>query len=37
MWTILTAVFVIGIVWGGVIIFLKKAITFEKNKKEEIE
>jgi hypothetical protein len=34
METIITALFVIGTVWGGVIIFLRRAIKFEKNKKE---
>lgn len=34
---ILTAIFVIGTIWGGVIIFLRKAILYEKNKKEDPE
>jgi hypothetical protein len=34
METIFTALFVIGTVWGGVIFFLRRAIKFEKNKKE---
>jgi len=34
METIITAVLVIGTVWGGVIIFIRKAIQFEKSKKE---
>lgn len=31
--TIITAIFVIGIVWGGVSFFLSQAVKFEKNKK----
>ncbi len=34
METIITAVLVIGTVWGGVIIFIREAVKFEKNKKE---
>ena len=37
METILTAIFVGGIVWGGVIIFLRKAIKFEKKKSKNQE
>jgi hypothetical protein len=37
METILTALFVLGIVWGGVIIFLRKAIKFEKEKRKNQE
>lgn len=32
--TIITAILVIGIVWGGVSFFLSQAIKFEKNKKD---
>lgn len=35
--TIITAILVIGIVWGGVSFFLLRAIKFEKNKKDEEE
>jgi hypothetical protein len=31
--TIITAVIILGIVWGGLIIFLFKASSFEKKKK----
>jgi hypothetical protein len=34
METLLTAIFVCGIVWGGVIIILRMAIKFEKKKRE---
>jgi len=33
--TIVTAIFVIGIVWGGVSYFLFRAIKFEKSKKSD--
>lgn len=35
--TIITALLVIGIVWGGVSFFLSRAIKFEKNKKDDEE
>lgn len=35
--TIITAILVIGIVWGGVSFFLSQAIKFEKNKKDNEE
>jgi hypothetical protein len=30
--TLIIMIFVIGIVWGGLVFFLTKAIKFEKNK-----
>jgi len=35
--TIVTAIFVIGIVWGGVSYFLLRAIKFEKSKNSDQE
>lgn len=35
METVLTFLFVTGIVWGGVTVFILKAIKFEKKKREE--
>jgi hypothetical protein len=34
IYTILTALIVIGIVWGGLLFFLRKAFKYEKLKKE---
>lgn len=33
--TILTAVLVVGIVWGGVVFFLSRAIKYERTKVEK--
>jgi hypothetical protein len=35
--TIITAILVVGIVWGGLIFFLRKAIKYEKLKQENGE
>jgi len=37
IFTVLTAVAVLGIVWGGLIFFLSRAFKYEKMKKENGE
>lgn len=37
VFTIITAILVLGIVWGGLVFFISRAIKYEKLKKENGE